>query len=82
MNVQFVGMKEFRQNMATIADRAHKKKQHIIIMRKNKPVFELRPIEPTTEGYAEFLLSLQAARGEIANGKAYSSKKVEDMLGL
>lgn len=68
--------------MAAIANRAHKKKQHVIVMRKNKPMFELRPLEPSQEGFAEFLHSIQEAREDVKKGRTHSAKDIEDMLGL
>ena len=45
MITRFVGIKQFRQNMAKISDQARKKKERLIVLRKNKPIFELRPIQ-------------------------------------
>jgi len=82
MDIRFIGMKEFRQNMASIAASASKKKQSIIVMRKNRPVFELRPIEPDREVYAEFLRGILEAREDVRRGRAYSAKEVGKRLGL
>ena len=82
MNVQFIGIKEFRQNMAAICAAAVKKGQQLIIMRKNKPLFELRPLKPSQEGYAEFLRGVQESREDVKKGRSYSLKEVEKLLGM
>ena len=44
MITRFVGTKELRQNMAKIAREAQEKNERIIVLRKNQPIFELRPL--------------------------------------
>lgn len=82
MDIQFIGMKEFRQNMSSYADQALKKKQQIIIMRKNKPMFSLNPIEQSQKGYTKFLRDIAESRAQAERGETYTSEEARKMLGL
>lgn len=44
MDTLFIGLKEFRQNMARVTQDALDNKRRIIILRKNEPLFELIPL--------------------------------------
>ncbi len=44
MDTLFIGIKEFRQNMAKVTQDALDNKRRIIILRKNEPIFELIPL--------------------------------------
>ena len=44
MATRFIGMKQLRQNMAKIAGEARKKNERLVVLRKNEPIFELRPL--------------------------------------
>ena len=84
MTTRFVGIKEFRQNMAEISDSARKKRQRIIIMRKNKPLFELTPLVGDDEGVytQEFVRGIEEAERQIKKGQTYTAAEVRKMVGL
>ena len=84
MTTRFVGIKEFRQNMAGISDAARKKKQRIIIMRKNKPLFELMPLVGDDEGvYTQaFVRGIEEGERQIKKGQTYSAAEARKMLGI
>lgn len=44
MTTKFIGVKELRQNMARVAYAARKHNQRLIVLKKNEPIFELRPL--------------------------------------
>ncbi len=84
MTTRFIGIKEFRQNMASISESARKKKQRIIILRKNVPLFELLPLVGDEEGVykPEFVRGIEEAERQIKRGEVYSMEEVEKRLGL
>jgi hypothetical protein len=82
MTTRFVGIKEFRQHMAVISETARKKKQRLIIVRNNKPIFELRPLDAKTTGIEKLLKDIEKARDSVKKGKTYTLEQVEKMLGL
>lgn len=82
MITRFVGIKEFRQNMATISEEAHKRKQRLIIMRKNKAIFELRPLSHKASVMENLLAALAEADADIKAGRVYTADQVKKMLRL
>lgn len=75
MQVKILGIKEFRQNMSSIADQVATKKYRFVIARKNKPVFELRPL-------TEKDLFLEDVRKRIENAKTTKSYTAEEVIKL
>lgn len=54
MNTLFIGIKEFRKNMAKVTADALENKQRVIILRKNQPIFELIPLSKKDRDYWKF----------------------------
>jgi len=82
MNTKFIGVKHFRQNMAKIAGEARKKGERIIILRKNRPLFELRPIS-NEDALVEILKrDIDEARADKKAGRVKSAAEVAEMFGL
>ena len=72
---KFVGVKEFRQNMTKLALQARKKKQDIIVMKHNEPLFTVQPAVPRMwdgdkELKEELVISLLQQMKDIDEGKA------------
>ena len=44
MTTKFIGVKEFRQNIAKIAKNSKKNNQRIVILNRNTPILEVRPL--------------------------------------
>lgn len=82
MTTRIVGIKEFRQHMAVISETARKKKQRLIIMRNNKPLFELRPLDAKMTGIEKLLRDIEKARDDVKKGRTFTLDQVEKMLGL
>ncbi len=82
MTTQFIGVREFRQNMAGLYKKAQKKDIRYVVLNKNKPMFEVRPLDhknTTLEGLA---LATNEARTDIKAGRVQSWKSVKKELGL
>jgi len=82
MNTKLIGVKEFRQNLAGIAVIAAKKNQRYIVLRKNKPIFELRPITGKDLAREQFFSEIEEARADAKAGRTYTLEQVEKKLGL
>ena len=82
MTTKFIGMKELRQNMSKITKEAEKKNERLIILRKNKPVFELRPLSPQGLITETFLRGIEEGLADAKAGRVYSQKQIEKMLGI
>ncbi len=82
MTTRFIGMKEFRQNMAKISEDAYKKNQRLVILRKNRAIFEIRPLSKEQAFEDEILLRVEEAKEDHKAGRTYSQTDVEKLLGL
>ena len=82
MITRFIGIKELRQNMAKISTQACKKKERLIILRKNKPIFELKPLTDNEALVESFRRDIIEARKDVKEGRVYSQSEVEKKLGL
>ena len=45
MKTQLVGLKEFRQNIASYSKRIQSHKVRYLVLRKNKPIFEVKAVD-------------------------------------
>jgi len=82
MITRFIGMKQLRQNMATVVKRAHKKNERLVVLRKNQPLFELRPLSSSEMFVESFRKDIEEARREARTGHTRSQKEVEKALGM
>lgn len=82
MTTKFIGLKELRHNMATISKAAAKKKQRVIVLKKNTPLFELRPLSEDDIALWTFEHELNEARASVRKGNVHSTNEVRAMLGL
>ncbi len=82
MTTKFVGVKELRQNMAKITKEAEEKNERLIILRKNRPIFELRPLSGKSIYKESFIRDIKKALEQAERGEVYSFDEVCDELGL
>jgi len=75
LEVKNIGIKEFRQNISKITDQVVKQKYRFIVHRKDKPVFELHPLDGKE-------LYLDNIRKRINDARKDRALKLEDVLGL
>jgi len=82
MTTKFIGTKELRQNMAKITKDAQKKNERIIVLRKNKPVFELRPLSDEAALSESFKHEIDSARTQVKKGQVYSQEDILKEFGV
>lgn len=82
MATKFIGMKEFRQNLAHYTDEAQKDKSSFIVLKKNTPVLLVQAIDPKEFEVAVLKKQLQEAKDEIDKGNYYTHDQVKEMFGL
>lgn len=82
MTTRFIGIKELRQNMAKVSDRALKKNERVIVLRKNKPIFELKPLTGSDALVESFRRDIEEARLSVRAGNVYTQDETRKMLGL
>lgn len=82
MTTRFVGLKELRQNMARITSDAHRKKERLIVLRKNEPLFELRPLSRKDASLERLMLILREAEEDVKAGRVYTQEEIMRYFGL
>ena len=82
MKTKFIGTKQLRQNMAKITKDAQKKNERIIVLRKNKPIFELKPLSEKDFFIESFAREIDLAKKQAKKGEVYSQKDILKELGL
>ena len=68
--------------MAKITSEASKKQQRVIVLKKNYPLFELRPLSAADMSLWTFTHDILKAKKSVREGKTYNTKQVREMLGL
>lgn len=82
MTTQFVGMKTFRQNLATYTKKAQKFGVRFIILKKNIPILEVKPLTEKEKVLEKLVEETQEARAQAKSGQVYTQEEVIKKLGL
>lgn len=82
MTTKLIGIKDFRQNIASYTKEAHGKKIRYIILKKNIPVLEVFPINEVDFATEKLRKELDKAEKQMKSGKFYSQKEVMKEFGL
>jgi len=82
MSTSFVGMKEFRQNFSSYATKLKKKNTRLVILKKNKPVLEVRGIDERAASLEQLTRDIAEARQDVKKGRVYTTEQVRKNLGL
>lgn len=82
MTTKFIGMKDFRQNLARYTEEANKNKTRFVVLNKNKPVLEILPIDEKEFAYHKLSKELEASEKQIKEGKFYTQEEVMKEFNL
>ncbi len=82
MTTQLIGIKDFRQNLATYTKAAQKKNIRYVVLKKNVPVLEVKSISPKNASLEKLAMEVAEARGQVKRGETYTSEEVRKMLDL
>ncbi|MDP4008329.1 MAG: hypothetical protein Q8P68_04010 [Candidatus Peregrinibacteria bacterium] len=82
MTTKFIGMKEFRDNLAGTIKKARKGNITYIVLKKNVPVCEIKPIDEKEFAMQRFAKELDEAMAQVKQGKVYSQEEVMKEFGL
>jgi len=81
MTTKFIGIKEFRQNIADYADQARTGDVRLVVMNRMKPLFEIKPFADDVY-LDEFVDSITEAERDVAAGRVHSQAEVMKEFGL
>jgi antitoxin (DNA-binding transcriptional repressor) of toxin-antitoxin stability system len=82
MTTRFIGLKELRHRLTHVASRARLRRERVIVLRKNEPIFELRPLSKKDAILERLAADLKKAERDVKAGRLYSQRDVERALGL
>ncbi|OGC82075.1 MAG: hypothetical protein A2V81_02900 [Candidatus Abawacabacteria bacterium RBG_16_42_10] len=82
MTIKLIGLKQFRDNIATYTVEARKKNTRLIILKKNVPMFEVVPIDEKTFALEKLKSEIKEARDQIKKGKVYTQEQIMKEFGL
>lgn len=82
MTTQFLGLKEFRQNLSTYTKKAKIKNIRFIILKKNVPVLEVKPLDEKQFTLEKLAMEIAEARKQVKQGKVYTQEQIMKEFGL
>ncbi len=82
MTTKFIGVREFRQSLSTLYKKAQKNDTRYIILNKNTPVFEVRPLNNKDATLEQLLATSTEARADAKAGRVYKLENIEKELGI
>lgn len=82
MTTKFIGLKEFRQNLAGYTKEAKLKNVRFIILKKNVPVLEVKALDEKEFTLEELAKQTAEARKQYKAGKFYTQKQIMKEFGL
>ena len=82
MATQYVGLKEFKAKINDYAAKVQKKNARFVVMKKNKPLFEVTPLNDEAYYSEEFRKGIKRALADVKAGRVYSSEEVRKYLGI
>ena len=82
MTTKLIGVREFRQNMTALYEKAIKNKLRYIVLNRNKPVFKIEPLNKKDFIIEKLAEDIKEARAEVKKGNIYDFEKVCKELGL
>lgn len=77
-----VGVKEFRQNLASYHKRAIKNGWNILVMNRNQAIFEIKPLTKKEAALKKLAVEIAEARRQAREGKIYTVQEVRRELGI
>lgn len=82
MTTRFLGLREFRQNIATFTKMAKEKKIRFIILRKNIPVLEVKAVNEKEISLEKLAGEIKKARAQAKSGKVVTHEQIMKEFGL
>ena len=82
MTTKFIGMKEFRQNLASCTEEAKKKNVRFIVLKKNVPVLEVKALDEKEFTFEKLAAEIAEAREQVKRGEVYSQEEIMKELGI
>jgi len=75
MNMQFVGIKEFRQDISGFVKKARAKNARYVIMNRNTPLFEITPFAEK-ENMSSLLKAIMEGKEDARAGRVHTERAI------
>lgn len=82
MSLKLVGIKDFRKNLARYVKQTQTDGVRIIVLRKNMPLFEVKPVEEKEIAVAKLEQEIAEAREQFKRGECITHEELMKKLGL
>ncbi len=82
MTTKLVGIKEFRKNIAQLTKRGRRGNLRYIVLNRNTPVFEVRPLNVDDVILENLIQDVGRARQDIKHKKVVSLESAMKEFGL
>lgn len=82
MKTKLVGIREFRQNMASYSQKIKKNNWSYVVLSHNEPLFKVEPFDEDEYILKKFAKEIEAARESARKGHTYTLEEVEKKLKL
>ena len=82
MTTKLIGVKQFRQNIATLYKQATKNNWRFIVLNRNQPIFKVEPLSKKDAILEKLAAEIAEAREDVKKGRLYSFEEVCKELGL
>ncbi len=81
-STQFIGVRDFRQNIFELYKNAQKNNIRYIVLRNSKPIFDMRPLQEEDASLERLLATTKKARADAKAGRVHSLESIEKELGI
>lgn len=80
MVTKLIGVKKFRQNIASYYRQSLKNNWRFVILNRNEPIFEVRPIDPRRATLEKLTAQIARAEEGYKVGRVHTSRQVKKYL--
>lgn len=82
MVTKLIGVREFRQNMATLYLQAKKNNWRFVILNRNQPMFKIEPLSARDATIEKLAGEIEEAREDVKRGHLYTADQIRKDIGL
>ena len=82
METRLIGVREFRQNIASLYKRAIKNNWRYVVLNRNQPIFRIEPLSKKDAVIEKLAKDVKEAREDIKKGRVYDFEEVCNEIGL
>lgn len=82
MVTKLIGVREFRQNMATLYLQAKKNNWRFVVLNRNQPMFKIEPLSEKDVILEKLTGEITSAREDVKHGRLFTSQQIKKELGF